>query len=116
RAGYVKYCSRSAEDKPLVGVAALLSLEANGRVGDARVALAGAAPIPVRARQAEGTLTGAPLSDEAIRATAEAAAIEADPLSDLRAPADYRREMIRVWVRRLLGALRDGRAGELGGP
>ena len=35
-----------------------------------------------------------------------AAAIEADPLSDLMGSADYRREMIRVWVRRLLLSLR----------
>jgi carbon-monoxide dehydrogenase medium subunit len=113
RAGYVKYCSRSAEDKPLVGVAALLALDGSGRATGVRVALAGAAPIPLRARRAEATLSGAPLSVEAIRATAEAAATEADPLSDLMGSAGYRREMIRVWVRRLLDALRDGRASAL---
>ena len=49
------------------------------------------------------------LSDRAIRAAADAAAAEAEPLSDLMGSADYRREMIRVWVRRLLTALREGR-------
>ena len=49
------------------------------------------------------------LSDHAIRAAADAAAAEAEPLSDLMGSADYRREMIRVWVRRLLTALREGR-------
>ena len=53
-------------------------------------------------------MRGETLTDAAVRAAAEAAAHEADPLSDLMGSADYRREMIRVWVRRLLVALRDG--------
>jgi aerobic carbon-monoxide dehydrogenase medium subunit len=102
KAAYVKFCPRSAEDRALVGVAALLT------PGETRVALGGAAPTPLRARRAEEALRGGPLTDAAIRAAAEAAATEADPLSDLMGSADYRREMIRVWVRRVLTALRDG--------
>ena len=107
RSGYVKFCPRSAEDKPLVGVAALLVLDAARRVGEIRIGLAGAAPTPMRARRAEAIVMGQEPTDRAIRATAEAAAAEAQPLSDLMGSADYRREMIRVWVRRLLTALRD---------
>jgi CO/xanthine dehydrogenase FAD-binding subunit len=110
RSGYLKYCPRSAEDKPLVGVAALLVLDAGRRVGEIRIGLAGAAPTPMRARQAEAMVTGQALTDRAIRGAADAAASEAEPLSDLMGSADYRREMIRVWVRRLLTALRDGRS------
>ena len=109
--GYVKFCSRSAEDKPLVGVAALLALDREtGRCREARIALGGAAPTAMRASQAEMSLRGEALSDGTIRAAAEAAAGEADPLSDLMGTADYRREMVRVWVRRLLAVLRDGRS------
>jgi aerobic carbon-monoxide dehydrogenase medium subunit len=108
RGGYVKYTSRSAEDKPLVGVAALVALDASGRCIEARIGLGGAAPTPMRAAQAERALRGEALTDAAVRAAAEAAAREADPLSDLMGSADYRREMVRVWVRRLLVALRDG--------
>ena len=108
RGGYVKYTSRSAEDKPLVGVAALVALDASGRCVEARIGLGGAAPTPMRAAQAERALLREALTDAAVRAAAEAAAREADPLSDLMGSADYRREMVRVWVRRLLVALRDG--------
>jgi aerobic carbon-monoxide dehydrogenase medium subunit len=108
RGGYVKYTSRPAEDKPLVGVAALVALDASGRCVEARIGLGGAAPTPMRAAQAERALRGEALTDAAVRAAAEAAAREADPLSDLMGSADYRREMVRVWVRRLLVALRDG--------
>ena len=108
RGGYVKFTSRSAEDKPLVGVAALVALDAAGRCIEARIGLGGAAPTPIRAHAAERALRGEALTDAAARAAAEAAAEHADPLSDLMGSAGYRREMIRVWVRRLLGAVRDG--------
>ena len=108
RGGYVKYTSRSAEDKPLVGVAALVALDAVGRCREARIAIGGAAPTPIRAAGAERALRGETLTDAAVRAAAEAAAGEADPLSDLMGSASYRREMVRVWVRRLLITLRDG--------
>ena len=108
RGGYIKFTSRSTEDKPLVGVAALITLDSSGRCTDIRIALGGAAPTPIRAAAAERTVRGEPLSDAVARAAAEAAAREAEPLSDLMGSAEYRREMIRVWVRRLLTALRDG--------
>lgn len=109
KGAYVKFCSRSAEDRALVGVAALLTTTADGRrCQDVRLALGGAAPTPLRARRAEAALRGRPLTDEAIRAAADDAVAEADPLSDLMGSADYRREMVRVWVRRVLTALRDG--------
>ncbi|HKW90723.1 MAG TPA: xanthine dehydrogenase family protein subunit M, partial [Methylomirabilota bacterium] len=57
----------------------------------------------------EAVLGGQALTDAAIAAAAEAAAEEADPLSDLMGSAGYRRRMIRVWVRRLLTGLRGGR-------
>jgi len=108
-AGYVKFCSRSAEDKPLVGVAALFSLDGpRGRCVDARIALGGVAPTAIRSARAETSLRGETLSDEALRAAAEAAVGDADPLSDLMGTAEYRRAMVRVWVRRLLTTLRDG--------
>ena len=59
RSGYVKYCSRSDEDKPLVGVAALVVPDGSpGRLGEVRIGLGGAAPTAVRARGAEARLRG----------------------------------------------------------
>src|SRR5262249_36209172 len=57
--GYVKFCPRSAEDKPLVGVAALVDLDRRtGRCRDVRIALGGAAPTPIRAGHAEAIMRG----------------------------------------------------------
>jgi len=109
RSAYVKFCPRSAEDRALIGVAAhLVMANNNRRCDDIKVALAGAAPTPMRAYQGETVLRGEPLTDSGIRACAEAAAAESDPLSDLMGSADYRRQMIRVWLLRLLRSLRDG--------
>jgi carbon-monoxide dehydrogenase medium subunit len=108
RSGYVKFCSRSAEDKPLIGVAIVLAGARPG-AGEVRIALGGAAPTPMRARRAESLLRGERLTDTVLTAASEAAAAEADPLSDLMGSAAYRRRMVRVWVRRLLTALRDDR-------
>jgi len=116
RGGYVKFCPRSAEDKPLIGVAALLVLDAaTGRCGDARIALGGAAPTAIRVPRTESSLRDATLDDRAIEQAAEAAAAEADPLSDLMGSAGYRRLMVQVWVRRLLARLRDHPAPSFGG-
>lgn len=105
RSGYVRFCPRAAEDKPLVGVAALLVLDGAGQCQDARIALGGAAPTPIRARRAEAVLLGVPAREEVVRAAADTAAAEAAPLGDLVGSADYRREMVRVWTRRLLTRL-----------
>jgi len=108
RSGYVKFCPRSAEDKPLIGVAALVDVDpANGRCRVARIGLGAAAPMAFRATRAEAVLRGEVLDDRVIRAAADAAAAEADPVSDLMGSAEYRRQMVRVWVRRLLTRLRD---------
>lgn len=109
RTGYVKFCPRSAEDKPLVGVAALLVLEEKGgRCREARIALGAAGPSAFRAGRAEALLRGVALDAAAIEVAAAAAAEEADPVSDLMGSADYRRRMVRVWVRRLLTSLAGG--------
>jgi aerobic carbon-monoxide dehydrogenase medium subunit len=109
RSGYVKYCSRADEDKPLVGVAAVVVPDRSpGRLSEVRIALGGAAPTALRARGAEARLRDRVVDDAAVREAAETAASECEPLSDLMGSADYRREMVRVWVRRLLRHLIDG--------
>ncbi len=66
--GYVKFCSRSAEDKPLIGVAALLVVDrARGASGGRGSPSPGRRPRRSGARRAEAALEAAELSDAAIR-------------------------------------------------
>ena len=68
-----------------------------------RIALGAVAPTPLRARNAEERLKGQPLEpklvDEAARIAADK---DAQPISDIRGSADYRREMVYVLVKRAL--------------
>jgi carbon-monoxide dehydrogenase medium subunit len=89
-------------DIAVVGVAVNLQLDGDGRtVKDARVALASVAPTPIRSPQAEQALIGSQLNDETLRRAGEGAAADARPISDVRATADYRRELLKVYTRRV---------------
>jgi CO/xanthine dehydrogenase FAD-binding subunit len=69
----------------------------------ARIALGAVAPSPIRARQAEDVLVGATLREDTIRHAAHIAAnVDAQPISDVRGSAEYRRWMVEVLVRRAL--------------
>jgi aerobic carbon-monoxide dehydrogenase medium subunit len=102
---YLKH-SISAEDLAIAGVAAVVIPDdkKTGAVRELRIGLGGVAPVPFRATKAESAVKGQVLNDEAIRAAAEIAASEAEPMSDPHASADYRRKMVKVLVRRAVVA------------
>jgi carbon-monoxide dehydrogenase medium subunit len=102
-AAYVRLGRRGGMDCALVGVAVLLNLSAkSGDVAEARIALASVAPVPIRARKAEAELLSGPLTEERIQKAATAAALESMPISDMRASASYRKEMVKVSTRRAI--------------
>ena len=68
-----------------------------------RIALGSAAPVPIRATQAESYLDGKPATEEIIEEAAVIAAANTRTRSSHRASGDYRRDMIEVLVRRALG-------------
>ncbi|MBZ5586864.1 MAG: xanthine dehydrogenase family protein subunit M [Acidobacteriia bacterium] len=93
---------RTEVDISLVSLAAGLQLDAKGRVKFARIAMGAVGPMPLRARAAEQTLAGHALDENLIGAAAAAAAREAQPISDLRASAEYRRDMCGALTARAL--------------
>ena len=99
---YLKLSRRRGMDLAIVGVACLLSLDPESRVRRVHIALGAVAPTPIRAAKAEEALLGEKVSDRLIEEVSRVAVEESRPISDLRASAEYRREMIRVLVRRSL--------------
>ena len=97
-------------DLAVAGASASLTLDGDGVVTAARLALASVGPTVLRARAAEEGLCGLMADEAALAAAADAAAEEARPISDMRATADYRRQVIRVLA---LRALREARAEAL---
>jgi len=123
---YWKLQRRLALDLPILGVSVLLSLD-KGTVScsdmlcttspissilhsmekdeltckEIRIALGVAAPTPMRALKAENLMRGKKISDELLEEVASTASSEAQPRDSIRGEAWYRREMIRVLVKRM---------------
>jgi carbon-monoxide dehydrogenase medium subunit len=123
---YYKLQRRLALDLPILGVCVLLSLDKNKVTcsdmlctaspissilhkmeedeiicKDVRIALGVAAPTPMRAVKAEALLRGRKLSDELLEEVAHTASQEAQPRDTIRGEAWYRKDMIRVLVKRM---------------
>jgi carbon-monoxide dehydrogenase medium subunit len=107
RAAYAKFTALSADDWPSVGVAAWLRRE-HGAIVDARVVVGGATVRPTRMTASEAALHGT-TDTAAFGAAADAAAADVDPIADVRGTRAYKREMVRVHVRRALVAASEDR-------
>jgi xanthine dehydrogenase iron-sulfur cluster and FAD-binding subunit A len=115
RGTFIKLALRRAQAISVVDVALILdtspSLSANPKsatVKSASITLGSVTPIIAHAVKAEKFLIGKKLNDKNIAQAAELAVKSATPIDDVRGSASYRREMVRVTVKRGLTALRDG--------
>lgn len=91
--------ARRHGDFALVAAAISLTLDETGTISDARIALGGAAPTPMRASAAETSLIGIRPGSEAFAEAARLAMDETDPPGDIHADAGYRREVAGTLVR-----------------
>ncbi len=100
------HSKRRAMDIASVGVCIKIDLDKDNKIENARIALGSVAPVPLRAKKAEGLLAGNNLSDELIAKTAEKASDEATPIDDGRASAWYRKDIVKALVSRGLKSLK----------
>lgn len=94
--------SRRHGDFALAGAAGIIALDEGGVCTDARIALFGVGPGPVRARAAEDLLKGEPPTEQLLRQVGLEAAKDLEPEGDIHASAEYRKEVGAVMVRRAL--------------
>jgi carbon-monoxide dehydrogenase medium subunit len=124
---YWKHQRRLALDLPILGVAVLISLDKSTITcsdflctaspisavlhrleedelvcKEIRIALGVAAPTPMRPKGAESLLRRKKITDELIEEASEAASKEAQPRDSIRGEAWYRRDMIKVLVKRMI--------------
>lgn len=98
RFGFEEF-SRRAGDYALSLCLAVVRID-GGKVTEARIGVGGAEPFPRRIAEAEAALKGQALDKAAARRAADAAAKAVDPMSDVQADPEYRRDLVRAMVRR----------------
>lgn len=95
--------SRRHGDYALAGIAATVQVDDAGRCSSARIALLSVGEGPVLAAEAAAALVGQAPDEAAIRAAAEAASQrDVDPPGDIHASPEYRRQLVKVLVQRVL--------------
>jgi xanthine dehydrogenase iron-sulfur cluster and FAD-binding subunit A len=108
---YAKVGNRSQQAISVVHAAVVVHVAADGTtVTHARVAMGSVAATIVRLPEVEAQLLRGRLTADSIAAAAELAGRAVNPISDVRATADYRADIVPVVVQRMLTALRDGRS------
>jgi CO/xanthine dehydrogenase FAD-binding subunit len=106
-ARFAKFGTRPALDISAVSVG-IAGLVKDGKISGVRVAYGAVAPTPVRGGAAEAALEGQTLDAATLAAAARAAQGEVKPISDQRASAWYRREMIHNLVKKVLADVAQG--------
>ena len=106
KTAWLKYARREANAPAIVSVAARIVTDPEGVITEARIALGGANDFPVRAKKGEAELIGRGLSAESIADAANAAMNESKPFSDALASEWYRKKMVAVYVKRVLGGIK----------
>jgi carbon-monoxide dehydrogenase medium subunit len=105
RSAYLKFQTRSSEDRPCIGIATVLRLSQAGACDDLRVVIGAVAGTPQRVPTAEAMARGERPSAALFRAIGDAYAQAIEPIDDIRASAWYRKRMIGVLVARALEQL-----------
>lgn len=93
---------RKVGDFATAAVAAQVTLDGNGVCQQVGIGLTNVGPTPVKARKAEAFLRGKKLDDATIRQAAQLASEEAQPSSDLRGPAEYKKALVKELTARAL--------------
>ena len=107
KASYFKVTTGSADDWPALGVAAIL--EANGNtIKSARLVASAATDKATRLKATEAILNGKTVTDALLKEAGEAAVSESEFIADVRGSVPYKRELMRVYVRRAVRAALDG--------
>jgi carbon-monoxide dehydrogenase medium subunit len=89
-------------DLATVGVAVSMTLGSGDSVcKDVRITLGAAAPAAMRAKKAEKVLKGKKITEALLAEAGEVASAEAEPISDIQASEEYRRELVKVLVKRM---------------
>jgi len=107
KASYFKVTTGSADDWPALGVAAVI--EANGNaIKSACLVASAATDKATRLKSAEAAVAGKTVDDKLLREAGEAALGDCEFIADVRGSVPYKRELMKVYVRRAIREALDG--------
>jgi carbon-monoxide dehydrogenase medium subunit len=98
---YLKFTTRSSEDRPAAGVSAILRFDGR-RCTDARVVAGAATPVPSRLTSVEDALRGAAVDAVAAADAGRLAESSIEPIDDLRGSARYKQRVVGALVERAI--------------
>jgi len=94
--------SQIVGDYAIASVGVLITLDKNRETcSEARIALGAVDIAPMRAKKAEDVLKGGKISDDLLAEAGQVASEEASPTTDVQASEEYRRDLIKVLVKRV---------------
>lgn len=99
-AGFAEFSRRAGDFA--IAMAAVLIRREQGKIEEARIVLGGVADRPIRRKAAEQILIDRQPTAELIDEAAACSSDALDPMSDIHASADYRRDLARTMTRRAL--------------
>ena len=107
KAAYMKVTTGSADDWPALGVAAVIDGDGKA-IKSARLVASAATDKATRLKSAEAMLNGKSVSDDLLAKAGDAAVEECEFIADIRGSVPYKRELMRVYVRRAIRAALNG--------
>jgi carbon-monoxide dehydrogenase medium subunit len=110
KAAYMKVTTGSADDWPALGVAAVIDGDGKA-IKSARIVASAATDRATRLRAAEAVLNGKSVDDKLLAQAGDAAVGEAEFIADVRGSVPYKKELMKVYVRRAVRAAMDGKDG-----
>ena len=93
---------RKVGDFATAAVAAQVTLDGSGAVQEVGIGLTNVGPTPIKARKAEDFLRGKKLDPANVSQASQLAADQAQPSSDLRGPAEYKKGLVKELAKRAL--------------
>jgi carbon-monoxide dehydrogenase medium subunit len=112
---YFRFIPRTEMDIAVVGAAARVTLDAQGRCTAAAIALGAVAPTVVRVPEAEKALVGSTLDDGTLEKVAAAASAACNPIDDKRGTIAFRRQVAGVLAKRAVVQAAERARGRKGG-
>jgi len=100
---YLKHGYRQTMELAIVGMAVLMDFDHQRCIcKDVKIALGSVAPTPLRAKEAENTLKGEKITQDIIEKAGKVASEETNPITDVYGPDWYKRDIVKVMLKRAI--------------